>query len=91
MPNGNPSEEDITEAVRTSPRTLQRRLAEQGPSFSKLLDDVRRELAEEYIVDQVMTLGEVSYLLGFSEVSALSRAFSRWTGEVPTRYYKRAG
>jgi AraC-like DNA-binding protein len=90
MPNGNPSEEDIAEAVRTSPRTLQRRLAEQGASFSRLLDDVRRELAEKYIVDQAMTLGEVSYLLGFSEVSAFSRAFSGWTGEAPTRYRKRA-
>ena len=89
LPNGKPSEEVIAQAVYMGARTLQRRLANEGNSFSKLLDDVRKELAECYIKDQTRTVSEVSFLLGFSQVSSFSRAFRRWTGQTPTRY--RAG
>ena len=71
-------------------RTLQRKLAGEGSSFSKLLDEVRKELAERYIEDQTRTISEVSFLLGFSESSAFSRAFRRWTGEAPSRYRSRS-
>jgi AraC-like DNA-binding protein len=90
LPSGSPSDEVIARAVHLSPRTLQRRLAAEGTSYSQILDAVRRELAEGYVADPARTLGEISYLLGFSEPSAFSRAFKRWTGAPPTIYRERA-
>lgn len=86
LPSGSPSDDFIAKAVYMTPRTLQRRLAAEGTSYSKLLDAVRRELAEQYIADPSQSLSEISYLLGFSELSAFSRAFRRWTGTSPTAY-----
>ncbi len=84
LPSGTPSDEVIASAVCMSARTLQRRLCAEGTSYSKLLDAVRQELAEQYIADPALTLSEIGFLLGFSEPSGFSRAFRRWTGRTPT-------
>lgn len=86
LPSGAPAEEEVARQVFVSGRTLQRRLAEEGTSFRKLLLDVRRELAVNYISDKRMPLAEISYMLGFSDSSSFSRAFKRWTGEPPAGY-----
>lgn len=83
LPSGAPSEESIAEALHISPRTLNRRLADEDTSYRELLSEVRREMAEKYITDPTIPIAEISYLLGFSEVSSFSRAFKRWTGEPP--------
>ena len=70
----------------TSERTLQRRLAKAGVSFGDLLEQTRRALAERYLRDRDVAIGEVSYLLGYSEQSAFSRAFRRWTGVSPAAF-----
>jgi AraC-like DNA-binding protein len=69
-----------------SPRTLKRRLQEEGASFQDVLDGVRCELAKHYLEEQRLAVGEVSFLLGFSEPSAFHRAFKRWTGRTPLAY-----
>jgi AraC-like DNA-binding protein len=84
--NGQPSLERVAEALRASPRTLQRRLADEGTTFNRVVDQVREDLARLYIADPRLTLGEVAYLLGFSELSAFSRAFKRWTGKSPASF-----
>lgn len=66
-----------------SERTLQRRLRDEGTGFAPLLDAVRRELALRWVGEARLALGEVAYLLGFSEPSAFHRAFRRWTGATP--------
>jgi AraC-like DNA-binding protein len=86
LPSGTPSEEDIAKDVFLTSRTLQRRLADENTNFRKLIVEVRRELAKKYITDQVMPLAEISYMLGFSDISAFSRAFKRWTGEPPAAF-----
>lgn len=63
-------------------RSLQRRLEDEGTTFNKLRETVRRELAERYLADG-LAISEISFLLGFSEPSAFFRAFKRWTGETP--------
>ena len=74
-------------ALELSPRALSRRLAERGTTFSKIVDDTRRELALGYISDAALTLVDVAYLCGFSEQSAFNRAFERlWTGVPPGEY-----
>lgn len=78
--------EQVAREVHLSGRSLQRRLKAQGQGFTELVDDVRRELALRYVADRRLALGEVAYLLGFSEPSAFHRAFKRWTGTTPAAF-----
>ncbi|MFT3766130.1 MAG: AraC family transcriptional regulator [Minicystis sp.] len=64
-------------------RTLRRHLEQEGRSFRALVDEVRRERARELVAERRLTLKEIAFLLGFSEPSAFSRAFKRWTGVAP--------
>lgn len=86
LPSGAPSAEDVARDLLMSPRTLQRRLTCQGTTFKWLVESVRRELADQYLADPGRSLGEITFLLGFSETSAFSRAFKRWTGRTPTQF-----
>ena len=83
LPSGTPSESSIARAVAMSGRSLQRRLAGENASFKSLLTQVRRELAREYVEDGEMSVTEISFMLGFSDVSSFSRAFKRWFGSSP--------
>ncbi len=76
---------DIAAALRVSPRTLQRRLADAGTDLRTLVDDVRRERALSQLSSGLST-AEVSFLLGFSEPRAFFRAFKRWTGRTPVEW-----
>ncbi|MBN9790116.1 AraC family transcriptional regulator [Pseudonocardia sp. TMWB2A] len=67
------------------PRTLQRRLREDGTSFERLLDELRRELAGQYLCHSDRPLPQVSSLLGYSEQSCLTRSCRRWFGMPPLR------
>jgi AraC-like DNA-binding protein len=90
LDSGLPSIADAASALGVSTRSLQRKLEEEGTSFKGVLDDVRRALAESYLRDGTRTVSEVAFLVGFSEVSAFSRAFRRWTGKSAVSY-RRAG
>jgi AraC-like DNA-binding protein len=90
LPSGTPKDAQIAKALRLSARTLQRKLAEEGTSFTELLAQVRHELAEHYITNPDIPVTEISYLLGFSDVSSFSRAFKRWTGSPPAAFRDRA-
>ncbi len=87
---GSVSIEDVAAAAGASPRTLQRRLAAHGASFSDLLDETRRETALRLLATGGVTLGEVAVRLGYANASALSRAVRRWTGETPRSVRARA-
>ena len=84
LPSGAPSDEDVARALHLSTRTLQRKLRDEGTTYSAVLEAVRRELAAAYLRDQDLTLTEISYLLGFGDTSSFSRAFKRWTGQSPS-------
>jgi AraC-like DNA-binding protein len=77
------SEEVIAHSLHMSLRTLQRTLKEDGLTFKGLVDDLRHELAIQYIRDSRLAIGESAYLLGFSGPSNFTRAFRRWTGMSP--------
>ena len=83
MSSGKLSLANLAKKLCMSERTLQRGLHEEGTSFNTLIDDLRRKSAREFIADQRFALGEVAYLLGFSESGAFHRAFKRWTGQTP--------
>jgi len=83
---GVPALDQVARALGIGPRTLQRRLRQEGKSFGGIADEVRSGLAREYLADRALTVSEAGYLLGFSEPSAFSRAFRRWTGKSPEAY-----
>jgi AraC-like DNA-binding protein len=84
LPSGEVSLERTAEMLALSPRTLARRLREEGESFKSLLAEIRRDLGEKYILDKSLSLTEISFLLGFSEASSFSRAYRGWTGQSPS-------
>jgi AraC-like DNA-binding protein len=83
LPSGEVEESSIARMLNLSLRSMQRKLKARGVSFRKLLDDTRRQLAEQYLKDSTLSVSEIAYLLGFAEVSSFSRAFKRWTGHAP--------
>jgi len=84
LPSGNVSDDAIAKALHMSVRTMHRKLVEAGSNFRTELVEMRRNLAEQYILDNSLTLTEISLLLGFSEPSSFSRAFRNWTGASPS-------
>jgi AraC-like DNA-binding protein len=89
LPSGGVNEIQVAAAQHMSRRTLQRKLRDEGTSYARELDGVRRELAERFIRDRSLTLSEITYLLGFAEISSFSRSFKRWTGIAPSAYRHR--
>ena len=85
---GDPSLEHVADQLGLTPRTLQRKLHELGASHNELLEQMRRQLAMQYLREREMAICEVAYLLGFSESSSFHRAFKRWTGVTPKEFRK---
>lgn len=78
---------NVAKALAMSPSTLRRRLEEEGTTHSEILDSVRRELAERYLADATLGLGEVAFLLGYSHSNGFFKAFRRWfSGQTPTEF-----
>lgn len=84
LPNGAVTDGSVANSLHMSVRTMHRKLTEADHNFRSLLVEVRRGLAELYILDNSLTLTEISLLLGFSEPSSFSRAFKNWTGSAPS-------
>ncbi len=84
LPHGNISDDTVAAALHMSVRTMHRKLTDANSNFRTLLVEMRRSLAEAYIMDNSLTLTEISLLLGFSESSSFSRAFKSWTGVAPS-------
>lgn len=76
-------------ALRMSVRTMQRRLREEGTTFEKLIDGLRKEMAHAYL-DQNIGIQEIAILLGYADVTAFHHAFKRWTGTSPNEFRRRA-
>jgi AraC-like DNA-binding protein len=75
----------VAESVGVHPRTMQRRLARDGVSYRDVLDQARYVRARELINrDRDVSLTEIAYELGYSDLAAFSRAFRRWSGEPPS-------
>ena len=90
LPTGSASINAIARELGLSGKTLERRLAEQGESFSALLDRTQFNAVTHYLEDPEMRLAQVAYLAGYTESAALVRAFKRWTGETPAKFRERS-
>jgi AraC-like DNA-binding protein len=69
---------------------VQRRLAADELSFKAVVDETRLALAERYLADPALSLTETAFLLGYSDLSAFSRAFRRWTGRTALEFRRAA-
>jgi AraC-like DNA-binding protein len=75
---------DIATKLGMSRISLYRRLKVEGSTFERILDELRHNLAINYLSSEKISVNEVAYLVGFSEPAAFSRAFKRWTGKSPS-------
>ena len=66
-----------------SPRTLERRLAEEGVTFIDVLQQLKASLAIRYLEEEGMPISRIAWLLGFEEPSSFTHACRRWTGRSP--------
>jgi len=87
---GDPKLESIARQLAMSPRTLQRRLRDEGVLFNDLLDTVRYRAAKSYLAQRDIAATEVAYLLGFAEPSSFNHAFRRWAGQTPSEYRRKS-
>ena len=80
------STDTVARRLAISPRTLRRRLADEGYSFQEAKNLAREKRAKYYLSQTNMPLSEIAFELGYSELSAFSRAFRSWVGETPQSY-----
>jgi AraC-like DNA-binding protein len=84
LPSGRVTENDLAGALHMSTRTLHRKLRENDETFRSLLEKVRTDLAGRYIRNLNYNITEIAFLLGYTDISAFSRAFKGWFGRSPT-------
>jgi AraC-like DNA-binding protein len=87
--DGFPSLRLAARLLHVSPRTLHRRLVEEGTSFRATLEEVRRALAVDYLGSDRFGVAEIAYRLGYSDLSNFRRAFKRWE-RMPPDAWRRA-
>ena len=86
LPDGQVTDKLVANELNLSERSMQRRLKEHQTTFRYLLDNVREMVAKQYIENPMNRMSDIAFLLGFSEQSAFSRAFKKWTGKSPVEY-----
>lgn len=89
LPGGDPSAAAIARRLAMSERTLQRRLQAENTTLAQLFDETRGAVAKAHLADPALGLAEVAWLVGFSDQSAFTRAFRRWTGSTPGAWRQR--
>ena len=79
----------VAKELRMSTRTLKRKLADRGTTFSAIVDDLRRQRALLLLDDRALSIAEVAAAVGYTELANFTRAFRRWTGTTPAAHRKR--
>jgi AraC-like DNA-binding protein len=88
LPLGGLAADTVAAQFSMSNRTLRRRLQEESTSFQELHDEVRTELASHSLTHEGRGIEEVASLVGFSDPSAFTKAFRRWTGQTPAEFIR---
>lgn len=81
-PNQFPTMEAIAHQIGMTERTLRRRLRDEKRNYADIIDDVRKNLALEYLTTTRMSVEDIAWKIGFSDSSNLRRAVKRWTGQT---------
>ena len=88
LPHGKARAGEIARQLGMSQRTLARRLASEGATFSGVLDELKVDLARSQLRDGHLPISQIAWLLGYREISAFTHAFKRWTGMTPRQARK---
>ena len=83
LPHGKANAVEIARRIGMSHRTLARRLSSEGLTFSEIAEELKGDLARQYLRDGDLPISQIAWLLGYREVSAFTHAFRRWTGMTP--------
>ena len=83
LASGDVTIDQVAGVLGSSARSIQRRLNEERTTFQRVLDDLRKDLASQYLEDRSHPIAEIALLLGFSDQTTFHRAFVRWTGRTP--------
>lgn len=83
-----PEIEKVASQLLMSIRSLQKSLKDEGTTYRKLLQEVKKDVACDHLNKGELSVSEIAYLLGYSEISAFSRSFKKWTGVTPTDFQK---
>ncbi|MDF1779794.1 MAG: AraC family transcriptional regulator ligand-binding domain-containing protein [Alcanivoracaceae bacterium] len=86
LPEGEPSLGDAAKKFNLSVRSLQRRLSEEELTWKQLIENTRKTLVERHLRTPGMSVTQLAFLLGFSDVSSFSRAFKKWYGVAPSQF-----
>jgi AraC-like DNA-binding protein len=86
LPSGDTDQQAVARRLNRSVSALQRQLRAEGSTYRQVLDETRHSIALRLIREHQYSLGQIAYLLGFSDQANFSRAFKRWTGRPPTEY-----
>jgi AraC-like DNA-binding protein len=87
--DGTPALHMVARRLRTSPRTLQRRLGVVGLTYGGILEQVRCQLAEQMLTNSGRKIGDVARALGYTDPGHFARAFRCWTGLTPREFRRR--
>lgn len=80
--------EDVASQLAMAPRSLHRRLTEEGTSFRNLVEAERKQLAGQLLESTEMKQDDLAFQLGYGDSTAFARAFRRWFGQSPSEYRK---
>jgi AraC-like DNA-binding protein len=81
----------VSERLKIPPRTLRRRLLEEGTSFREIGEHLRTQLAVKYLRDTDLSVEDIAFALGFSDAANFRHAFRRWTDKSPNEFRNRSG
>ncbi len=86
LPTGAATLDLVAEQFHLHPKTLQRRLADEGTNFAALVDQIRKDAADRYLRTTGISLSHLARELGYAEQSVLTRSCNRWFGTGPAAY-----
>jgi AraC-like DNA-binding protein len=90
LQHGHFAPKHVADELGVTPSSLQRSLKAEGTSFLRLLDDTRRSLTHRYLMESSLKLTDIAARVGYSELSAFSRAARRWFGTSPRSMRRRS-
>ena len=88
IPSGQFGLENVAEEFGISGRTLQRNLSAENTSFNQLVKDIQKIMTFNYLETKELSIDEIAYLVGYTELSSFYRAFKKWTGKTVLQYQK---
>jgi len=81
-----PSLNELAQFLHMTPRSIGRKLQEEGTSLRKIKTSLRQEYAIKLMMTENLSVADVSERVGFSETASFCRAFKRWTGKPPSQW-----